>query len=131
MLLRRVHTRQGEVIIMSTNQNNKAETSKRLEDEVASLKADMAKLREDIAALTAALGATAADYVAGAKERASEKAADAREKVNAQINQAADTGKQVINDLEAQVGQRPIASLLTAASIGFIVAKLLDLGNRR
>jgi ElaB/YqjD/DUF883 family membrane-anchored ribosome-binding protein len=120
----------GATKMVEKQQNDSAEST-RLEAEVAALKADMARLREDIANLTAALGATASDYANDARDEVQKRAAEARNKAAEQLNQAADAGRQAVDNLEEKIVQKPIASLVTAATIGFIFAKLLDLGGRR
>lgn len=111
--------------------SEKGSDSRPLEDEVAALKADMARLRTDIGRLTAALGATVSDYGEDIQDKVRGRAADARARAAEQLDQAADVGRKAVGDLEQGIAQRPIASLLTAATFGFIIAKLLDLGGRR
>ena len=112
-----------------TNESGSGGTG--LEQEVAALKDDMARLREDIASLADALGRVASGYTDEAKGRAREKVAQARERVNEHVDQAVNTGREALDSVEARIGERPIASLLTAATVGFILAKLLDMGGRR
>ena len=40
-------------------------------------------------------------------------------------------GKATFNKAEQQLGEHPVGGVLTAFGIGFIIAKLLDVGGRR
>ena len=107
------------------------EENRRLQAEVTALKEDMARLREDILNLTRALGDSAADYREDAREEMLRKARAAQAKAAEQLEKAQAAGQKMVEDMEVRIVERPFMSLLTAASVGFILAKLLDLGNRR
>ena len=108
-----------------------SESSPDLEKEVAALKEDVNRLRADIANLTEALKAAAGGYAEEARARAQEQAEAAKAKAQEQIDAVVNAGREEISALGERVAERPLASLLTAAGIGFVVAKLLDLGGRR
>ncbi len=116
---------------MAKDYEYEGKKSKRLAEEVNRLKADINALRRDISALTDALGGVASDYVEEARSKAREKTADVRGRVNERVHNAADSGKKVVDDLGDQIGERPITSMLAAAGLGFLVARILDLGRRR
>jgi|AMFO01.1.fsa_nt_gi Uncharacterized conserved protein len=117
---------------MATQKENVQDLeNKRLQKEVAALKEDMARLREDIAALTRALGETAGDYRDAAREEVLHRARQAREQAEAQIEQARAAGEQVVEEVEQKIVEKPFMSLLTAAGIGFVLARLLDGRSRR
>lgn len=107
------------------------EENRRLQAEVAALKEDMAQLRQDILNLTQALGESAADYRESTREEVLRRARKAQEKAAEQIEKAQAAGQRVVEDMEVRIVERPFMSLLTAASVGFLLAKLMDLGNRR
>jgi ElaB/YqjD/DUF883 family membrane-anchored ribosome-binding protein len=102
-----------------------------LEEEISALKSDVAKLREDIGAVADSLKDIAGEFTGSARGKVNERVAQAREKVGEQVEQASAAGKAAVGELGERVSQRPIASLVTAATVGFILAKLLDLGGRR
>ena len=105
--------------------------NRQLQEEVAALKEDMARLRDDIAALTRALGETAGSYKQSAQEELLRRAREAQARAAEQLDKAQAAGQKVIEDMEVKIVERPFMSLLTAASLGFVLAKLLDLGGRR
>ena len=47
------------------------------------------------------------------------------------VNDARDYGEKRVGELEGQVGEHPLGSVLAAFGIGFVIAKLMDLGGRR
>lgn len=102
-----------------------------IEAELAALKDDVARLRDDIASLADALKQVAAGYNDEAKARTREKVARAKEQVDEQIDRVMAGGRDAMEGVESRITERPIASLLTAATFGFILAKLLDIGGRR
>ena len=116
---------QKEVTEVTTPQQHK------LEEEVAALKEDMARLREDILNLTRALGENASGVKDQAREELLKRAQKLQAQTQEQLEKAQAAGQQVVDEVEQQIVQKPFASLLTAAGVGFILAKLLDGGNRR
>jgi len=129
-----VDTKNGyflEASTMAKEFNYEGKKAKRLDEEVERLKEDIGALRRDISALTEALGSVASDYVEEARAKAREKTTEARERVEERVNQVADSGKKAVDDLGDQIGERPITSMLAAAGVGFLVARILDLGRRR
>lgn len=78
------------------------------DDDAAKLKAEIEKLRKDFSEVTETLKQLSAEQ--------------ARESVNRIYQQAKKTSKQV----EEEIQERPITSVVTAFGIGFILAKLLD-----
>ena len=99
--------------------------------EMDALKADIAKLREDISNLTSAVKDTASENVAGAKARAEERVHQTWADIEGRLEDLLNEGKATFNKAEQQVGEHPVGSVLTAFGIGFIIAKLLDVGGRR
>ncbi|MEJ2552790.1 MAG: hypothetical protein P8164_05805 [Gammaproteobacteria bacterium] len=99
--------------------------------EMDALKADIAKLREDIVGLTGAVKGAASENVAGAKAQAEERLHEAWSDIERRLQDVLAEGKTTFNKAEQQVGEHPVGSVLTAFGIGFIIAKLLDVGGRR
>lgn len=98
--------------------------------ELDALKADIAQLRDDIASLTAAMKTVASDKVSDAKARAEQRVRGAWEDVEQKLDEALNTGRQTVDNVQQQIGQHPGGSLLAAFGLGFIIAKLLDGGRR-
>jgi ElaB/YqjD/DUF883 family membrane-anchored ribosome-binding protein len=99
--------------------------------ELDALKADIAQLRGDIAALTAAVRDEASDKVHKTKAETEERVRGAWADLEEKLDEVLEQGRSTVGDLETRVGQHPTGSLLTAFGVGFIVAKLLELGGRR
>jgi ElaB/YqjD/DUF883 family membrane-anchored ribosome-binding protein len=102
-----------------------------LRKDLDALKADIAKLREDMAGLSDTMRAAAGEKVAGAKERVQERARQAREELGERVDTAMGQGRRLVDEVDQQIGQHPFSSLLTAFGLGFVIAKLLDIGGRR
>jgi len=117
---------------MATQKENVQDLeNKRLQKEVAALKEDMARLREDIAALTRALGETAGDYRDAAREEVLRRAEEAKAQARAQVERARQAGEEMVEEVEQKIVEKPFMSLLTAAGIGFVLARLLEGRSRR
>lgn len=99
--------------------------------EMDALKADIAKLREDIAGLSNAVKGAASENVADAKAQAEERMHKAWDDIERRLQDLLSEGKATFNAAEEKVGEHPVGSMLTAFGIGFVIAKLLDVGGRR
>ena len=108
---------------------NPKQSDPKLEKEVAALKEDMARLREDIANLTRALGDNVAGYKNSAQEELLRRARQAQAQAAEQLEKAQAAGQKVVEEVETRIVEKPLMSLLTA-SVGFILAKLLDTRSR-
>lgn len=99
--------------------------------ELDALKADIARLRADIGNLTDAAKSTAGDNVKHAKAEAQQRLSQAWEDIEARLEGLLDEGKATFDNAERKIGEHPTGSLLTAFGLGFVIAKLLNLGDRR
>jgi ElaB/YqjD/DUF883 family membrane-anchored ribosome-binding protein len=99
--------------------------------ELDALKADIAQLREDIAGLTTAVRDTASEKVQKTRDDTQERLRSTWEDLERKLNETLEQGKATLGDVETRIGKHPAGSLLTAFGVGFIVAKLLDMGDRR
>ena len=99
--------------------------------EMDALKADIAQLREDIVGLTNAVKGAASENIADAKARTEERVHKAWTDIERRLEDLLNEGKATFNTAEQKVGEHPVGSVLTAFGIGFIIAKLLDVGGRR
>lgn len=99
--------------------------------ELDALKADISQLREDIAGLTSAVRGAASEKVQQTRDDTQERLRGAWEDLERKLDETLEQGRAAMGDVEARIAQHPGGSLLTAFGVGFIVAKLLDLGGRR
>lgn len=99
--------------------------------EVQKLREDLSQLREDVSSLTQMmkdLGLQRAEELKGsAREEYRRRRAHFRE----QVDGLRDRGRDALDDVEEGIGEHPMSSLLAAFGLGFIIAKMLDLGGRR
>ena len=99
--------------------------------ELDAIKADIAQLRQDIAGLTAAVRNVASDKVHERRDDTQEKLRRAWEDLEHKLNDVLEQGRSTMGGVQEQIGQHPAGSLLTAFGVGFIVAKLTEMGGRR
>jgi ElaB/YqjD/DUF883 family membrane-anchored ribosome-binding protein len=99
--------------------------------EMDALKADIAQLRQDIRGLTAAVRDVASDKARQTRSDTQERLQGAWEDLERKLDEVIDQGRATMGDVQSQIGQHPAGSLLTAFGVGFIIAKLLDVGAKR
>ena len=99
--------------------------------EIDELKADLARLREDIAGLTDAVKGVASERVNDARDKATDSAREAWEDVARRLDALASQGREAVDQVGQKVGEHPAGSLMAAFGMGFVIAKLLDVGGRR
>jgi ElaB/YqjD/DUF883 family membrane-anchored ribosome-binding protein len=99
--------------------------------ELDAIKADIAQLRLDIGGLTDVLKGAAADKIDDTKSRAQQTTQDAWADLESKLDEVLQQGRAGIDNVEDEIRQHPTGSLLTAFGLGFIIAKLLDVGGRR
>ncbi|MFP4639255.1 MAG: YqjD family protein [Guyparkeria sp.] len=102
--------------------------------EVEALKKDLAQLRGDVA-----------DLLKVVKEQSEQRVRDKAETARDEVKEAFDDGMSALNrgydqvrargearvdEAEELVGRHPLTSVMAAFGIGFVVAKLMDLGGR-
>jgi ElaB/YqjD/DUF883 family membrane-anchored ribosome-binding protein len=112
---------------MATHQSK---TEPQSEDDLAAFKSDFENLRKDFSNIADTLKKFTAGYTDSAREKVNEGASQVRDKINEQAGQTTAAGKKLVDDLQDQVNQRPLATLLVAATVGFVLAKLLTGSNR-
>lgn len=99
--------------------------------DVDAIKADLAQLRKDIASLTSTMKEAASVKMEGATEGMQEKARNVWVDLEQKLEEVLKQGKEQMGNIEQQIGAHPSGSVLTAFGLGFIIAKLLDVGGRR
>jgi len=98
--------------------------------ELDAIKADLAQLREDIAGLTDAVKGTATENVRNARAQAEDRVRGAWEEIEQRLEDVLNEGRATFDKAERKVGEHPGGSVLTAFGLGFIIAKLLSIGER-
>ncbi len=96
------------------------------ESDVENMKEQLEALRRDFAQLAndlKGLGGTAAD---AARRKAAANGAKLRDDIEGMFDDLVDRGSHVLDDATAKIEQRPIASVLVALLIGFVIGRLLD-----
>lgn len=106
-----------------------AETN--LNDQMKQLRADFAALQSDVAELANLLRDIGAERVEEAKGSAAEKLRERRAELERQLRTARTRGKETIDELEETISGYPFGSLAVAFGVGFLIAKIMDLGGRR
>lgn len=95
------------------------------QDPAKDLDAEIAALREDVAAITATLG----DIVKYRTNEAKSEARKIRRRVERQGEEAVDSVhdgfEAAEGELKSMIREKPIASVLIAAGIGYVVSKIL------
>lgn len=102
---------------------------KDMQEELQTIKDDVAKLRSDIADLVGLLKDLGAEKVGEAKTTVEEELRAQREKLRRALGSAKERGKRTADDIEETITQHPLSSLLAAFGVGFILAKLTNGGR--
>ncbi len=102
----------------------------KISQEYDTLKEDIAKLRTDVAGLLNAfkeLGLDKASAMQGSLDAEFELR---RKQLELALAEAKARGEQVANDLESEITKRPLTAVAAAFGIGFVLAKIFNLGGR-
>lgn len=99
--------------------------------EMDALKNDIAQLRKDIGGLTEAVKSVAGEKVDETRSRTRQRASSAMEDIESKLEELLGQGSSVMKSAEQKISEHPGTSLLTALGIGFVIAKLIDMGDRR
>lgn len=103
---------------------------RQMEEELQALKADIANLRADVADLAGTMQNMAGSRAHRFRDSLESELNEKREQLRRRFDEVRTRGRQQINDIEETVGQHPLGSLAAAVGIGFILAKMMDLGGR-
>lgn len=101
------------------------------DQELDALKMDIASLRTDVADLATAIRGASGEKGEDLKSAVQENIRVTREKVRARLLEARARSKEAMNGVEETIGDHPIGSIATAVGVGFLIAKLMDLGTQR
>ena len=105
-------------------------TETNLHEEMETLKADVAKLRSDVGDLLDVLKALGAEKVGDAKATLDEQLERRREELRDALMGAKARGERAQQAVEGEIADHPLSSVMAAFGMGFLIAKLLDVGRR-
>jgi len=113
-----------------TNRNN--QQSEQQEDDIASLREDLAALAANVRILMD----RQENQTPGSESTATEsdspgESSDQWEDFQIKLAEARAHGEKAAKELSAEVEQHPLASVAVAFGIGFVVARVLGIGGRR
>ena len=106
-------------------------TEPELQKQIDDLKDDLKALRTDLGELARILKDLGVGKVHEARSSVEEELEARREELRRRWEEARGRGKKTMDDFEQGIGQHPFSSVLAAFGIGFLIAKLLDIGGRR
>lgn len=98
--------------------------SPNVQEEVQVLKDDVAKLRSDVSDLVGLLKDLGLQKIDETRGSVEEELQEQRERLRVAFGHARDRGKSAVEDVEQQMTEHPLGTLLTAFGIGYIIAKL-------
>lgn len=98
--------------------------SPNVQEEVQVLKDDVAKLRADVSDLVGLLKDLGLQKVDQTRDNLEEELQEQRERLRLAMGHARERGRSAVDDVEQQINEHPLGTLLTAFGIGYIMAKL-------
>ena len=104
-------------------------TDTNLNEELETLKADMAKLRGDVGNLLDVLKALGLEKAGDAKASFDDELEKRREEIRDALMGARARGQQAQHAVEGEIADHPLSSVMAAFGMGFLIAKLLDVGR--
>lgn len=103
----------------------KTEDAEKVQKSASDLEADIQKLREDLAALTKQLAVMGGHSYGTAKRAAAEGVEQLRSQGEATIQNLKANARDLEEQIEASVREKPVTSLAIAAAAGFVFALLV------
>ncbi|MCU0735592.1 MAG: hypothetical protein MUF20_08710 [Methylotetracoccus sp.] len=97
--------------------------------ELEKLKADFATLNQSVGDLARDVKALLATTLQGGEDKARASVRDTVEELKERLQESRGRGRRYVEAGEQQIGEHPYTALITAFGLGFIIAKLLDLGH--
>lgn len=104
-------------------------TDTNLHEEMETIKADVAKLRGDVGDLLDVLKALGAEKVSDAKTSIDDELEHRRQQLRAALTGAKARGERATQAVGDEITDHPLGSVVAAFGIGFLIAKLLDMGR--
>ncbi len=97
-----------------------------LQKEIDDLKANFAQLQKDWEKMASTGESMAGDVLSTAKKRFDEEAQKLMDNLQKAAENIQDHGKKMYSQVERQVEEKPIASLMTTLGVGFIIGWLVS-----
>jgi len=104
-------------------------TDTNLKEELETLKADVGKLRNDVGGLLEVLKGLGAEKVGNARTSIDEELEKRRQELRDALSGAKARGERAADAVEGEISQHPLSSVMAAFGMGFLIAKLLDVGR--
>lgn len=101
-----------------------------LKKEMEQLRADLAALRGDVADLAKAFKNAGTQKAEDIKDSVEDDLRKYREVLRAKLDEARAKGYEAKDKMDEQLVSHPYASLFTAFGVGYLIAKLIHLGER-
>lgn len=101
-----------------------------LKKEMEQLRSDFASLRADVAELTKVLKNVGVNKAESIKDSVEEELDMYRKALREKLAEARSRGYEAKEKVDDQIATHPYTSLLTAFGVGFVLAKVLHLGDR-
>lgn len=96
-----------------------------LQQELDGLKANFNQLKKDWDDMASTGGSMAGDVLAATKKKFEEEAQKLMDNLQKAAESVQDHGKKMYDQVERQVEEKPVASLMTTLGIGFIIGWLI------
>ena len=100
-------------------------------EEIQALKADIANLRADVADLAGTMQSVAGNRASRFRDSIQSELNDRTDRLRQRFDDVRTRGRKQLDDIEENVGEHPLGSLAAAVGVGFVLAKLMELGGRR
>jgi len=101
-----------------------------LKKEMDQLRADLAALRGDVGDLAKALKSAGTHKAESVRDSVEEELHKYREILREKMDEAKSKGYEAKDKMDEQIASHPYTSLVTAFGIGYLLAKLIHLGER-
>lgn len=105
-------------------------TEPNLQEELETLKADVAKLRGDVGDLLDVLKSLGAEKWDDTKASLDDELEKRRREIRDALAGAKARGERTAQAVEGEITEHPVSSVMAAFGLGFLIAKLLDAGRR-
>ncbi len=101
-----------------------------IRNELNALRSDFAKLQSDITALAGTLKDAGAARAHDARESIEEELRRRRDYMRERLHEAKETGRRAAGRAEDEISDHPWTSVAAAFGVGFVLAKLMQIGGR-
>lgn len=102
-----------------------------LKKEMEQLRTDLASLRADVAELAKVLKNVGVNKAESVRHSVEDEINMYREALREKLDEARSRGYEAKEKVDDQIATHPYTSLLTAFGVGYVLAKLMHIGERR